>query len=85
LGCLPLGPSTDGLHGKYIVNRTDKRDEPGERHYLCRYFVLDLTHDIHARPALLAYAESIRKVNPELAADLFHKADEMLDWCDTNE
>lgn len=47
-----------GLYGKFRVQRTDGRDAPGEKHDGCSYFVLDLTHDEHARAAALAYAES---------------------------
>lgn len=68
-----------GLYGKYIVRRADGRSDPGEKHYLCEYFVLDLKHDRHARTAILAYAESCKKEYPALAADLFKVADEMLD------
>jgi len=34
------------------------------------YFVLNVTHDPHARVALLAYAASVEAVNPDLAGDL---------------
>ena len=74
-----MGDTTCGIYEKYKIARTDGRSEPGERHYLCRYFVLDLEHDRHARPALLAYAESCRKEYPLLAQDLFRIADEMLE------
>lgn len=62
----------DGV-GKFLVQRADGRDAPGERHFGCEYFVLDLTHDVHARRAALAYANSARadgyqKLADELAA-----------------
>lgn len=69
----------EGLYEKYKVTRTDGKSEPGERHYLCNYFVLDLKHDIHARKAIMAYAESCRKLKPELSNELFRIADEMLE------
>jgi len=47
-----------GLIGKFNVSRVDGSDAPGGRHEGCRYFVLDMTHDKHAIPALRAYAES---------------------------
>jgi hypothetical protein len=68
-----------GLYEKYTVKRTDGKSEPGEKHYLCSYFVLDLKHDKHARKALLAYAESCKKEYPALSQDLYKIADEMLD------
>lgn len=49
-----------GNPGKFIVRRTDGRDAPGEKHDGCQYFVLDLTHDPHARVAAGAYASSAR-------------------------
>jgi len=84
LGCFPL-PEVRALYKKYDVTRTDGRSQPGERHFLCNYFVLDLTHDMHTRPALLAYAESCRKLNPELSRDLFALADGLLETNYTDE
>jgi hypothetical protein len=49
-----------GLFKKYVVTRTDNSDQPGGKHDGCRYFVLDLTHDKHALPAIAAYARSAR-------------------------
>lgn len=63
--------ASDGLeHGRYLVSRRDKRDLPGEKHYGCSYFVLDLTHDPAAIPAIIAYANAVRLTEPALAADL---------------
>lgn len=59
-----------GLYRKYDVSRTDGRDDPGEKHDDCRYFVLDITHDPNAAPALRAYAEACKKERPTLAEDL---------------
>jgi len=47
-----------GNPGKFVVRRYDGRDGPGEKHDGCQYFVLDLTHDVHARVAARAYAVS---------------------------
>lgn len=48
-----------GLYGKYsVVRRADGADEPGGKHDGCALFVLDLTHDPHARVAALSYADS---------------------------
>ena len=60
-----------GVYEKYMVARTDGRDLPGEKHEECSYFVLDLTHDPHAVPALRAYAESCRITHPQLAIDIW--------------
>lgn len=59
-----------GLYGKFNVSRADERDEPGEKHEGCEYFVLDLDHDPHALPALEAYEKSCRAAFPRLADDL---------------
>lgn len=61
---------TEGLHGKYFVNRVDGTDAIGEKHHGCTYFVLDLQHDRHMPAALRAYAESCEKDYPALARDL---------------
>lgn len=58
------------LHGKFIVKRTDGLDSPGNKHESCRYFVLDIDHDPHARPALAAYAADCAATRPNLARDL---------------
>lgn len=69
---------TRGIYDKYIVNRTDGRDGIGDKHDCCDYFVLDLTHDKHAIPALKAYAESCEEEYPNLHNDLVIKIDDML-------
>lgn len=69
-----------GLYRKYDVRRTDGRDAPGFKHHGCRYFVLDLDHDEHARAAIRAYRSSIMN-DPELyglLGDLNH-------WLETGE
>ena len=47
-----------GIYKKFGVVRVDCSHLPGGRHFGCDYFVLDVTHDPHALPALLAYADS---------------------------
>ncbi len=59
-----------GLYGKFMVKRADGTHRPGEKHENCQYFVLDITHDPFAAPALLAYAERCRDEYPQLSADL---------------
>jgi len=64
------GDARRGLYKKYIVYREDETDLIGGRHSRCKYFVLDLTHDQFAGPALEAYARACRKDFPLLASDL---------------
>jgi len=59
-----------GLYQKFSVARTDGQDAPGQRHHGDEYFVLNLTTDKHAIPALAAYAESCAADYPRLAEDL---------------
>jgi len=65
-----MGDKTRGLYGKFHVERTDGKSAPGEKHDGCEYFVLDLTHDPFAVPALKAYADACAAEYPLLAADL---------------
>lgn len=65
-----MGDPTRGLYAKFHVSRNDGTSGPGEKHYGCEYFVLDLTHDPFAIPALAAYAEACRAEYPLLARDL---------------
>lgn len=65
-----MSDPTRGLYSKYAVKRTDGSSDPGGRHEGCEYFVLDLTHDPHARAALEAYADSCEGDYPLLARDL---------------
>lgn len=69
-----MGDKNKGLYRKYSVERTDgKDDKPGDKHFSCCLFVLDLTHDEHAIPAIQAYIESCKSEYPQLAADLRDK------------
>jgi hypothetical protein len=63
-----------GIYQKFNVTRADGRHAAGEKHEACDYFVLDLTHDRHAFPALLAYAESCKEEYPQLCEELVAKA-----------
>jgi len=65
---------TIGLYTKYLVRRTDGRDQkPSDKHHDCDIFVLDVTHDPFAVPALAAYAESCKAEYPTLAKDIRQK------------
>lgn len=55
-----------GLFDKYIVSKAS--GEPVDED-AC-YFVLRYDTDPHARAALLAYADSIWSINPQLASDI---------------
>lgn len=65
-----------GLFQKFNVSRTDGGDQPGEKHHGAEYFVLDLSDDPFAIPAVVAYAAACRADYPALAADLERKAAE---------
>lgn len=65
-----LDDSRAGLYGEYSVTRLDGSSESGGKHEKCNYFVLDITHDPHAIPALLEYAVSCRDSHPQLSQDL---------------
>ena len=67
-----------GLFHKYYVERLDGKDRLGEKHWRCEYFVLDLTHDKYAIPALKAYAESCQNEYPRLAYDLSSKLKDLI-------
>jgi hypothetical protein len=70
----PMDRRTTGLIDKFRVERTDGTSGAGLKHDGCEYFVLDMTHDFHARAALVAYAASCEADYPALAADLREKA-----------
>lgn len=65
-----------GLFKKFTVTRMDGQSAPGKKHDGCDYFVLDMTHDPHAIPALRAYADSAEADGyVELAVDLRRQID----------
>lgn len=64
-----MGDKSKGLIGKFTVIRNDGQSEAGQKHHGCRYFVLDLDHDDHAKPALAAYAKSARQDGYTALAD----------------
>lgn len=73
-----MGDKTRGLYNKFSkVERADGRSAEGEKHHGCEYFVLDLTHDLYAIDALIAYAHACWKDYPVLTRDLHRKAAEM--------
>ena len=59
-----------GLYGKFHVKRADGSSDAGGKHEHCKYFVLDLTHDPFAIPALSAYADACKSEYPALCIDL---------------
>ena len=65
-----VGDIRRGLFEKFQIERTDGKSAPGQKHYACEYFVLDLTHDSCAPPALAAYEQACYRDYPLLAADL---------------
>lgn len=65
-----MGDTRCGMYPKFQVSRIDGSSEPGKKHEHCRYFVIDLKHDLHAAPALEAYASACEQMYPLLAADL---------------
>lgn len=69
-----MGHKGIGLYNKFTVERTDGKSAAGEKHDACEYFVLDLTHDPFAGPALEAYATACESEYPLLARDLRAKA-----------
>lgn len=71
-----LPDTQQGLYQKYHVVRTDGSSAPGGKHANCEYFVLDMNHDPHAKPALAAYAASCFVAGyEELARDLITRYD----------
>lgn len=74
----PINDSDRGIYDKYDVRRTDGSSEPGGKHHGDQHFVLNLTTDKHAVPAILTYAESCQQDFPALARDLRAIAQEKL-------
>lgn len=65
-----MGDKTRGMFHKFNVSRTDGSSDIGGKHEGCSYFVLDLTHDPYAIPAIKAYADICDSDYPLLARDL---------------
>jgi hypothetical protein len=59
-----------GIYNKFTVKRNDGRDEPGRDRHGAEYFVLDMTHDEYAKPALMTYAIACQGEYPRLSSDL---------------
>ena len=68
-----MSDKSQGLYHKFNVSRVDGQSTLGQKHFGCSYFVLDLTHDPHARKAILAYIEACKDDHPLLAQDLRDK------------
>jgi hypothetical protein len=66
-----------GILKRFDVYRVDGRDQLGEKHHDCEYFVLDLTHDPFAIPAIRAYADACKEEFGVLAFNLYEKAKEI--------
>ncbi|MCD5327853.1 hypothetical protein ACFFU8_09540 [Chromobacterium piscinae] len=64
-----------GVYGKFTVCRVDGRDAPGGDRYGADYFVLDVTHDRFAKPALAAYAQACSGGYALLGQDLVMRYD----------
>lgn len=60
---------------KYLVYRNDDGHLIGHKHHLCKYFVLDLTHDRFAVAALRAYADACEHDDSQLATWCRMRAD----------
>ena len=63
-----MGQRNRGWYERFYVSRVDGSSEPGKKHHNCKYLVADLTHDPHAIPAALAYADSCEKDGYKLLA-----------------
>lgn len=68
------GDKTKGAYGKYKISRLDGSTKKGGKHRGCRFFVLDLDHDLHAAAALRAYAKSCMHEFSALSSDLLYAA-----------
>lgn len=62
-----------GLFQKFDVRRTDGSDSISGKHQGCEYFIIDISHDQHAKAALLAYAESCKETHPQLSKDMINR------------
>ncbi len=69
----PVNQQQAGVYHKFNVSRTDGRDQLGGDRYGAEYFVLDVTHDKFAKPALAAYAAACRNDYPALADDMVRR------------
>lgn len=70
----PSKPDTEqGLYEKYRVYRTDGLDNVGGPRADDKYFVLNLTRDPHAKPAMAAYAASVNPTHAILSTDMIRE------------
>lgn len=60
-----------GLYDKFAVVRKDGK----VKHRYCDYFVLDMSHDPHAKKAMVSYVASLERAgdHPLLAQELTDK------------
>jgi hypothetical protein len=72
-----MGDKTRGIYHKFNIERTDGKSKPGEKHFGCEYWVLDLTHDPYALWALEAYASACQREYPLLYVDLQRRIAEL--------
>jgi hypothetical protein len=72
-------PDRDGERGLYQKFNVSRVWDPVGKHADCRYFVLDLDHDRHARAAVATYARACAEGYPRLARDLMAVATAGLD------
>jgi hypothetical protein len=61
---------SDHKRGIYMKYRVVRLNDPKKKHKNCSYFVLDLSHDKFAGPALRAYSDACALEFPKLARDL---------------
>ena len=67
-----------GMYPKYYVSRIDGSDQPGGIHHGSDYYVLDLTNDKFAKPAIVAYVDACKTELPALAIDLMSKVNDVV-------
>lgn len=67
------GRSVRSAFTRFALSRTDGQDGHGMPHHGCEYFVLDITCDPFAVPALIAYARACQAGQPQLAEELYSR------------
>lgn len=68
-----LDKTERGIYEKFNVSRTDGKSELGQKHHGCEYFVLDMTHDPFAIPAIQAYGRACYNEYPALGTEIFER------------
>jgi len=64
-------PENKAIYPKYMVYRMDGKDNVGEKHEKCDLFVLDLTHDPAAIPAMAMFVTACADDRPALSASVW--------------